>query len=404
MVPFNLNKIYMGLAGLGLVLGQHSFGSALSDAAEALKPGEWVELNTSGFSGSFLNTGGVDYVINYGNSAVWDPVNRELRYMGKGHQESEKMIIYYEENNSWEDGPTTSSAPHGYDHNAINPETGEHFYYGGGTTMHVYRNGDWDSFNSLPGDRYDYAVAVGLEYFPERNCLLMAAEHDIYSFENGEWESIQSRINTGGYHMIAEYNPVYKEVYLGGGNGETDLYKVDSDGNVGQIASSPIQIGVNRAVAVVDPVSGELLIMGRDKFFRAYSPIDNGWYSLNDEDVPIWSDSHPDEPTKFIVAAPISDYGVIMFLSVDHGVFLYKHEAIEGAASIAQKTIFANSRLIYKNGAIHYKHFNEHSPSGVLEILSSNGRLIYSENTSFLTNNQEFSIQAPQGRYFFRIK
>lgn len=57
---------------------------------------------------------------------MWDPVKREVRFVGQGHNEAEKMIVYSESDNSWKgiSGPNSGGIGHGYDHNAINPATG----------------------------------------------------------------------------------------------------------------------------------------------------------------------------------------------------------------------------------------------------------------------------------------
>ncbi len=88
------------------------YSSSLSSLAASMAPGTWAELSTNGYTRSLLSTGSVDLVINYANKGVWDAVKKEVRFAGKGHQESRKFIIYQESNNTWKTGPTQpNSAP-----------------------------------------------------------------------------------------------------------------------------------------------------------------------------------------------------------------------------------------------------------------------------------------------------
>jgi len=231
-----------------LVIGGNCLGSPLSDLANQMAPGTWASLNTTGFDNNLLKTGSTDYVLNYGNSAVWDPINKEVRYMGKGHQESTRMIIYSESTNSWKKGPTTESAPHGYDHNAIDPSTGVQYYFGGQNFMRKYENGSWSNMPNLPGNQYTWPIALAIEFFPEVGKLFLVDDTNLLWLNNGSWSNVPgtSRISTGGYHLVAEYSPADKVLYYGGGNGERTLYRLDADLNQTTIADAPVNIAVNQ--------------------------------------------------------------------------------------------------------------------------------------------------------------
>jgi len=310
-----------------LAIGGNSHGSPLSDLANQMAVGTWAPLSTTGFDNNLLKTGSTDYVLNYGNSAVWDPINKEVRYMGKGHQESTRMIIYSESTNSWARGPTTVSSPHGYDHNAINPATGAQYYFGGQVFMRKYENGSWSNLPNLTGTQYSWPIALGIEYFPEVDKLFLVSNNRLVWLDNGSWSNVPglSSISTGGYHLVAEYSPADKVIYYGGGNGEKTLYRLDADLNQTAIADAPIPIAVNSSIVSVDPVSGDILLVGRDQTAWNYRPSTDDWVPW--DDVPIFTPQWNNK-ISFTLAVPIADYGVTMYLSRVHGVYLYKHAAL----------------------------------------------------------------------------
>jgi hypothetical protein len=98
------------------------YATALSDKAASMQPGTWSEFTTSGWTNALITTG-VDKILNYANSAVWDSIKREVRFVGQGHMEAEKMIIYKESTNSWANAspPGGGGIGHGYDHNDHEP-------------------------------------------------------------------------------------------------------------------------------------------------------------------------------------------------------------------------------------------------------------------------------------------
>src|SRR5690606_27835205 len=69
----------------------------------------------------------------WGGSAIWDPVRRQVRWVGKrdGGTYSYHHIIYDEIRNTWEKQLASPSFPtwgHGYDHNAVDSATGTSYF------------------------------------------------------------------------------------------------------------------------------------------------------------------------------------------------------------------------------------------------------------------------------------
>ena len=83
----NMNReVWVRITGALLLAGHWSLAgaSALSDAAAALQPGQWVQLNTQNFNSQLLVDGNYD-LFYYTEDMTWDPVSRQLLFVGGGH-------------------------------------------------------------------------------------------------------------------------------------------------------------------------------------------------------------------------------------------------------------------------------------------------------------------------------
>jgi hypothetical protein len=134
----------------------------------------------------------------------------------------------------------------------------------------------------------------------------------------------------GSYRHFAEYNPVRGVVLLGGG---PNLYKLDSSRIVTTLGNAPVPLGTitagsnkTGAIVTLDPVSGTYLVFSHDGSFWVYDVVSDDWTRQ--------PGSGFFEPTTYgasifqVVAAPISTYGVTMFVKFypdQSKVYLYRH-------------------------------------------------------------------------------
>ncbi len=135
----------------------------------------------------------------------------------------------------------------------------------------------------------------------------------------------------GPYHNFAEHSPVHKVVIFGGGNGSSDLYKLDAEGKVTTLKKAPIGIGTMQSIVTVDPVSGDFLVFGKNGSFHVYDVAKDAWKEQEGK-VPIFEPSRvKDNKVWHVAATPVSTYGVTMFVKYYHAdpaqawVYLYKH-------------------------------------------------------------------------------
>jgi hypothetical protein len=322
-------------------------GTSLGELAASLSPGSWGELEVDGAAlGAYLESGGTSgkSIFEYADKAVWDPIAYQLRFVGSPHYEAYKVLIYDDASGAFGEGPMLPGIPfdtvlvgHGYQHNALDPATGDSFYRPyNSADVYRYHAGAWTALPPIPGDSRQ--CCGGLEWFPERDGLLFVDGDWGVFFHDGEgWSKLadtsvdeQPELTDrpmGDYSNVALYSPTAHAVIFGGGGGSHLLYLYGADGQIRPLAPAPIPIAVNETVTVVDPVSGNLLVLGADRSFREYDVLGEVWRALDGDAVPIFNGSY-DPPIFDIVGAPVSTYGVVVFLKYDFDrskVFVYKH-------------------------------------------------------------------------------
>jgi hypothetical protein len=98
---------------------------------------------------------------------------------------------------------------------------------------------------------------------------------------------------------------------------------MNAQGNVTRAADAPVSIGIggNCPVHVVDPVSGNLIVMSPNRSIYEYDPVANSWSQAG-------SHSLKGSGEQRAVAVSIPEHGVIFVAKWDFGssaVLLYKH-------------------------------------------------------------------------------
>jgi len=135
----------------------------------------------------------------------------------------------------------------------------------------------------------------------------------------------------GSYSNMAKYNYVNKTVLFGGGNGATNtIFRMDADGKITKLNSTPCEVRNASSVQSVDPVSGDYLFLSRGSVFYALDAIADKWTQLNASAVPMFqvSASSPEGIAFGIIATPMRNYGITFYASYHNNnpkVFIYKH-------------------------------------------------------------------------------
>jgi hypothetical protein len=310
-------------------------GSELAKLAAGMKPGAWAELKTHGYSADLLKVQN-HHIVEYTDSAVWDPRSRQVLFVGQGHYSAVKFIAYAEASNTWKLLSTpiwwkgdakTGKGPigHAYNNNAINPDKGIHYHHQSATRLvHRYdiAKEKWSMLPEIKGAGIGHGTA--LAYFPEMKGLIRVyggAVH-FYSEEKNTWSLLKGKLPMGPYHNIAKYSPRHKAVILGAGNGSKDLHLLDAKGEFTKLPPAPFVIRISSTILSIDPVSGDVLVINREDKNKQFFTLDlakKEWRQL------------PDAPIIDAAAAPIDDHGVNFFFAQRPAkVYLYKHNRGSG--------------------------------------------------------------------------
>ncbi len=320
-----------GMASTTLA-GEDAEQSGLAKLAAALKPGEWAEFKTEGYGPGLLNVQN-HHILEYTDTAVWNPKSQQVLFVGQGHYSALRFIAYSAATNSWKQLPTpewwkgdpeTGKGPigHAYNNNAIDAARGILFHHQSATRLVHRYDIAADQWTTLPEIK-DAAAGHGtaLAWFPERQGLVRILGETVHVFDErtNAWSILKEKLAVGPYHNLAKYNPVDASVVLGAGNGSRDLFRLDPQGNFAPLQEAPFLLRISSTVAAVDPASGDLLVLNmEDKHkFHALVIKTNQWRQL------------PDAPLTEGVAAPLGSHAVTMFFSHSPSkVFLYKHAAV----------------------------------------------------------------------------
>jgi hypothetical protein len=342
-------------------------GTVLQDLATSMKPGTWAKLNSNGFSSSLLENGCIGNILGYADSAMWDPVTRTFFHYGSPHCggaliNAGKLIKYSEPTNTWtscqgiDPNCATNMPPHlgshAYDLNALDPSSSTWYRRETGPVSgsnRVFRynlatNGPWMDIAPV---NIEYGTYGAMAWFPElygAGGLVLAqggyGEIHFWNKSTNRWAKHPTNLPMGNYQNFAEYNPVHKVVVAGGGSPANPkypdstkaFYKIDANAKVTRMKDAPIDLGVHSTVFTVDPVTGDYIVLAKGKRLFKYDVILDTWSSLP---YPAILDPAQIDDTiiSAIVATPVSNYGVIMFIKYStkgSGVFLYRHAAGTG--------------------------------------------------------------------------
>src|SRR5262245_16555477 len=95
-------------------------GSALSDAANAMSPGTWVQLSSATGLSAFATDNST--ILEYANRGTWDAVGKRMYFCGVSHTASlfyNKCVTYDEATNAF----SNFSLPTGITYGPHNPST-----------------------------------------------------------------------------------------------------------------------------------------------------------------------------------------------------------------------------------------------------------------------------------------
>jgi hypothetical protein len=341
-----LGSVWLILLSGFLVFASSVFGTPLGDLAHQLSPGSFAKLDTNGLNNDLLtNEDAGSYIFQWTDDIVWDPRTQQLLFIGVPHTGTSEFITYSAATNAWTAEPDPYFFTlfwHAYDHNAIDSAAGL-FYHRHNEKVYRYDivARRWSELPDLPAS--SFGCCGGFDYFPELKALVFVdGDWGVWLFNTvtNSWQHVANtsvpdvgaglpNLPMGPYHNFTEYSPVHKVMIFGGGNGSSDLYRLDASGTIRKMRNAPVTLGIAKTIITVDPVSGHFLVFSENRSVYQYNPLSDAWTLLNIPTPPFF-DSGPDGPVSGTVATPVSTHGVVLFVNYNHdnsSVYLYRHTA-----------------------------------------------------------------------------
>jgi chitodextrinase len=357
---------------LGVWLAQVAAGGGVSQAlaqsdtvlgtvASQMTPGSWASLGTNNINAVLGQGATAGNQLPYAFSGAWDPGRLVLHFTGADHYNTPNYMTYDARSNSWTFlGRTPLAVSHGYDHNSVDPLTG---------TLYVRQfglGGQWTIWKLPPGGSWSVAttynqgyqqVAIGTAWwsgplagggsqgtYVVYNCGEPNGQVALWNPATGSW--FADLRNFGGsstYHCFIEYSPKANVAVFGGGNGnQRKLWRLNPDRSITPLADAPIDLGVQAANVVADPVTGNFLVMGYGQLWELNPAGSGTWTPQTGARVPPSAVGNPGSPNfDSVISASISNYGVVMYVTCrasSCNTYLYKHAAGGGAPVPADTT------------------------------------------------------------------
>ena len=337
-------NVGVALAVLALVSGAPVAASTLSDAADALSPGQSVVITTDLVYDDLYMSGANATIGNYSNMGGWDPINNEARYIGKGGGSSPwGFIIFDEATNTWTSTENDSNATpsgiivggHSYSTNATDYSTGYHYvmdYVGDAQHTFYEWNGSAWSTEGTTVNYYPDGCCEALTYFPGKG-LVWTHTAAVTVWNGSSWRVIADPSPDFGYSSTATYQKNAELLIFGRG---TTVFKMNAAETITQLGTASVSIGNNVTDAIVtgDPGSSNDVIVHQKRTTNwwKWDVVTDTWTGLSQR-----SASNPTVPAIGVppisggsqspFAIPIDEYDIIMYvLDTDPPVvWLYKH-------------------------------------------------------------------------------
>jgi hypothetical protein len=337
--------------------------TVLGNLANSMAPGTWAQLTVSN-QDSILGVGSVSgTMIHFSNSMPWNPFSKVIEIIGMDHDWLMQRHVRYDVRTNQfvlvaaDDGLGTQTQ-HGYDHNTVNPYTGDlyHRFYSGFTgTISSYKKVlGGSSFTALPGVSATEQVAIGATWwsgpfvgggsqgsfmiFNSGNALGNDKDGQILAYNplSNTWffnkDAMAPFYGSGStYHSVMEYSSLKNVAVYGGGNvAPNKLWRLNQDGSFTAMMDVPNGkgVGIQQGLLVNDPVSGNFLLLSAGELWELDPSGSGTWNQLTSPpaEVGIPGPANP----QAVIASSISDYGVVAFITqpgqTGATFFLYKHQ------------------------------------------------------------------------------
>jgi len=352
--------------------------TALKCAIDGLAAHEWCEFSTPPTHADMATCSPSNpHITTESDTAFWDPVRNQVKFIGSPHQGSDKILTYDEATNDWTgvdsiyypptntctgttSGCTTSpnvsgvkgaagtecTPSHGYDHNTGDPMRGE-WFVGSFNSEIVHRTLDSTTWTPLPAVYCQNVATVPVVYFPERDGLFrhcqgnVASTMKFWTRATNTWSDLDETgctLSSGSQtiYQWAEYDSVNRLIWFGARETGSNTCTFKADGTFDQEATQIHPMGPVGALVAHDPARGGFIVYNEcnttnPNRWHFYDPIGEAWSTITWSMPPLVAENLATQCALDNIEATIAEYNAIMYITHGGGsvgnpkVYLYRH-------------------------------------------------------------------------------
>jgi hypothetical protein len=309
-------------------------GSPLANVARQVAPGEFRPLKSGLPKGvdqfSDLLRGyrpdgsGAPPIDTWTDSAQWDPKRSRAFFLGL--RQSNRFLSYHAVGNYWEEitldvpnaPPRFQKFGHLYGRTALDWRRG-HFYRLDGSTLHRYRIDDdkWERFDQVPIKGY---IPIGWHH--GLDMLVGTFGGKLYGFRDGQWKPL-GQTAVDGYHSSAKFNPKRGDMlFIGGSKSKRSVDVILPDGQIRHMKDAPFDFTIRSDDLTHDPITGNYLVLHRDRLLWEYQPELDEWRIALD----MRDDGKPWPFKGGVVPFVVDELGVIVWITTPTPL-VYRHKS-----------------------------------------------------------------------------
>ena len=328
-----------------------------------MAPGTWARLTVSNQNSVLSDIGVSGSMIGYSNSMPWNPISKVIEIIGSDHvgaTPNSHHVRYDVATNQFILAQAASIFPtigHGYDHNTLNPYTGDLYsrLYGGfsGTIQSKKKTLGAASFVDIPDVAASEQVAIGTTWWSgpfvgggsQGSFMIFNSGNATGGPNDGQILAYNPMTNTwfynqqgkapnygsgATYHSVIEYSSIKNVAVYGGGNAAPNrLWRLSSDGSVLAMPNVPSgkAVGIEQGMLVDEPATGNFLLLSAGELWELNPSGSGMWTQQIGTRTPPSGVGIPG--SSFVISASIPDYGVVAFITQPSQTgatfYLYKH-------------------------------------------------------------------------------
>ena len=297
------------------------------------------------------------------NTMPWNPVSKVIEIVAGDHNGAIpdlRHLRYVESTNQFievQAAPAIPGIGHGYDHNSVNPFTGDLYHRRYDSTEVLRKVLGGSAFSNVASWTGTPQVAIGTGWWSgsfagggaQGSLIIFNSGNAVGSASDGQIVAYNPLTNTwffsqtgmapfygagSTYSSVFEYSAGRNVGVYGGGNAAPrKLWRLNADRSFTVLTDVPAGkgVGMQQGLLVNEPVTGNFLLLSAGELWELNPTGAGTWTQQTGSRTPPAGVGNPSAPALAnMIAVSISDHNVVAFItqpSASGGTFfLYKHQ------------------------------------------------------------------------------